>query len=189
MKEITCAVKLFVRIIVTASKRAGGKSTLISLQKVLRYLTYRQLFDCRIHCLALRSLFFGVPVGMSKVSAIIVGLLLCASVSAPLMAQTVGAQDLTPPEKSSSPGIVSSFTLDFLNDQKAIWTSPLHVTGNDLKWIAPLDAAGGALFAFDHRISDAVKGDTSLKSPSNAISNVGLIAPWAVPGAMWFLGS
>jgi membrane-associated phospholipid phosphatase len=104
------------------------------------------------------------------------------------MAQTAAAQDLTPPVKSSSPGVVSSFTLDFLNDQKAIWTSPLHITGNDLKWIAPVGAAGGALFVFDHRISDAVKGNTSLTSPSNAISDVGLVAPWAVPGAMWFLG-
>jgi membrane-associated phospholipid phosphatase len=105
------------------------------------------------------------------------------------MAQTADAQGLVPPAKSSSPGIVSGFALDFLDDQKAIWTSPLHVTGNDLKWIAPVGVAGGVLFVFDHRISDAVKGDTSLRSPSNAISNVGLIAPWAVPGAMWFIGS
>ena len=126
---------------------------------------------------------------MSKVTALVVGLLLCACVSAPLMAQTADAQGLVPPAKSSSPGIVSGFALDFLDDQKAIWTSPLHVTGNDLKWIAPVGVAGGVLFVFDHRISDAVKGDTSLRSPSNAISNVGLIAPWAVPGAMWFIGS
>ena len=126
---------------------------------------------------------------MSKVTAVVVGLLLCACVSAPLMAQTSDAQDLVPPAKSSSPGVVSSFTLDFLNDQKAIWTSPFHVTGSDLKWIAPVGVAGGALFVFDHRISDAAKANSSLSGPSNAISNVGLVAPWALPGAMWFFGS
>jgi membrane-associated phospholipid phosphatase len=126
---------------------------------------------------------------MSKVSATILGLFLCLSVSLPLMAQTTASQDLTPPAKSSSPGVVSSFTLDFLNDQKAIWTSPFHITGSDVKWLAPVGAAGGALALFDHRISNAVAGDTALRTPSNAISDVGLIAPWAVPGAMWFLGS
>lgn len=126
---------------------------------------------------------------MSKVSAIVVGLLLCASVSAPLMAQTVVAPDVAQPVVSNSPGVVSSFTLDFLNDQKAIWTSPFHISGGDLKWLAPAAVAGGTLAVFDHRISDAVKGDTSLRTPSNAISDVGLVAPWAVPGAMWVLGA
>jgi membrane-associated phospholipid phosphatase len=136
---------------------------------------------------------------MSKVSAVILGLF-CASLSAPLMAQdaplgqapigqTPIPQDIAHPEKSKSPGLVTGFASDFLNDQKAIWTSPFHLNGGDAKWLVPVVAAGGTLAVFDHRISDAAKADTSLRAPSNAISGVGLIAPWAVPGALFLFGA
>src|SRR5262245_5002100 len=126
---------------------------------------------------------------MSKVSVLLLGLF-CASVPAPLMAQDVAqdvplaqapigqapiSQDIAPPEQSKSPGLVSGFALDFLNDQKAIWTSPFHLNGGDVKWLAPVVAAGGTLAIFDHRISNAAKDNPSLKSPSSAVSEVGLI--------------
>jgi membrane-associated phospholipid phosphatase len=125
--------------------------------------------------------------------------LFCACISTPLMAQTTDApaegsqaaplaQDFVKPEKTNSPGLVSGFALDFLNDQKAIWTSPFHLNGGDVKWLAPVVVAGGTLAVFDHKISNAAKENPSLQGPSNAISNVGLIAPWAVPGAMWVVG-
>jgi membrane-associated phospholipid phosphatase len=122
---------------------------------------------------------------MSKVCTLVL-LFLC--VSAPLKAQS-DAQDIVQPEKPALHTGLTSFTLDFLNDQKAIWTSPLHVTGNDVKWLAPTGAAVGTLFVFDHRISDALKADTSLRSPSNTVSQIGNIAPYAVPGTMLFLGA
>src|SRR5215468_9232875 len=141
---------------------------------------------------------------MYKVSVAIM-VLFCASISAPLMAQTTDAtpgtsqaapvaqdlaqsdqaalaQNLVQPEKT--PGLASGFALDFLHDQKAIWTSPFHMNAGDLKWLAPVVVAGGTLAVFDHRISNAAKANPSLEGPSSAISNVGLIAPWAVPGAM-----
>jgi len=59
---------------------------------------------------------------MSKVCTLVL-LLLC--VSAPLKAQS-DAQDIIQPEKPALHNGLTSFTLDFLNDQKAIWTSPLH---------------------------------------------------------------
>ena len=147
----------------------------------------------------LDSILLGVSIRMRKVSAIIFALV-CASVSVPAIAQTtpdapaIGQAPDTPaiaqPDKSgSNNGLVSGFALDFLNDQKAIWTSPFHIQGKDLEWLAPAAAGTGVLFAFDHRISDAAKADTSLRSPSNMISNVGLVAPWAIPGSMWALGS
>jgi len=136
---------------------------------------------------------------MRIVSAIIFALV-CASVSVPAIAQTtpdapaIAQAPDTPaiaqPDKSGpNNGLVSGFALDFLNDQKAIWTSPFHIQGKDLEWLAPAAAGTGVLFAFDHRISDAAKANTSLRSPSNMISNVGLVAPWAIPGSMWALGS
>jgi membrane-associated phospholipid phosphatase len=126
---------------------------------------------------------------MRKVSAIIFAVVF-ASVSVPAMAQNLDTPAIAvPPEKPASPGFVSGFTLDFLNDQKAIWTSPFHIHAKDLEFLAPAAAGAGVAAVFDHRISNAVKGDTSLRSPSNAISNVGLIAPWAIDGTMWVLGS
>jgi membrane-associated phospholipid phosphatase len=136
---------------------------------------------------------------MRNVSAIIFALV-CASVSVPAIAQTTpdtpaiaqapGTPAIPQLDKSgSNNGLVSGFALDFLNDQKAIWTSPFHIQGKDVEWLAPTAAGTGVLFIFDHRISDAVKADTSLRSPSNMISNVGLVVPWAVPGSMWALGS
>ena len=127
---------------------------------------------------------------MFKASATVLGLLLCFSLSAPLMAQTTAAQDITQTEKPiSSNTSISGFAVDFLNDQKDIWTSPFHLKAADVKWLVPTAAGAGLIAIYDHRISNSVKSDTSLRGPSNAISTVGEIAPYAVPGTMWFLGA
>jgi membrane-associated phospholipid phosphatase len=125
---------------------------------------------------------------MYRVSAIFLGIF-CAFVSTPLMAQTPSTQDPAQPQKSNYPGIVSGLTSDFLSDQKHMWTSPWHINGSDAKWLVPIGAAAGTLFVFDHRISDAVRADTSLRTPSNIVSNVGLVTPYAVPGAMLLFGA
>jgi len=127
---------------------------------------------------------------MYKVSASILALALCVFVSAPLMAQEATSPEIATPEKyTSSSGSISGFASDFLNDQKNIWASPFHIHGADAKWLVPAVAGTGTLFLFDHRISNAAKADTALRTPSNAISNIGGIAPYAVPGAMWALGA
>ncbi len=124
---------------------------------------------------------------MFKVSAFFLGLF-CASFS-PLMAQTPASQELPQPEASANRSAVSGLASDFLSDQKQMWTSPWHVTGADVKWLAPVGAAAGTLFIFDHRISDAAKNDTALRTPSNFVSDAGLIAPYALPGAMLLFGA
>src|SRR5262245_13830143 len=125
---------------------------------------------------------------MYKVSAILL-VLLCVSISTPLLAQTPAAQDNGQPEKSNYHGIVSGLTSDFLTDQKHMWTSHWHVTGSDVKWLVPVGAAAGTLFIFDHRISDAARADTSLRTPSNIVSYAGVVAPYAVPGALFLFGA
>jgi membrane-associated phospholipid phosphatase len=115
--------------------------------------------------------------------------LLFGAVSTPLMAQTPPTQDVIQPEKSTSTNTISGFASDLLHDQKDIWTSPFHISRGDFEWLAPVGAGAGTAFIFDHRISNALKPDTSLRTPSNIISDVGLVAPWAVPGTMWFLGA
>ena len=136
---------------------------------------------------------------MRKVSAFIF-VLACVASSVPAMAQNLdtqaiaqpGTQAIAQPDRpvvSNNKGVVSGFTLDFLNDQKAIWTSPVHIQKKDMEWLAPAAGAAGVLAVFDHRIINSVRADTSLRSPSNAVSEVGNIAPWAVPGSMLAIGS
>jgi membrane-associated phospholipid phosphatase len=115
---------------------------------------------------------------------VIVFTLLCGFVSAPVMGQTDDTQG-TQPEQSASRKIVS----DFLNDQKAIWTSPLHIDRPQIEWLAPITVGTMALFATDRQISNAARSDTALRTPSNVISGIGNITPYAVPGTMWFLGT
>lgn len=121
---------------------------------------------------------------MRKALLIVFALLCGSSVSAPVMAQTDDTQG-TQPEQSASRKIVS----DFLNDQKAIWTSPLHISRGEIEWLAPLGVGAVALFATDRQISNAARSDTALRTPSNIISGIGNVAPYAVPGAMWFFGA
>src|SRR5205085_6334670 len=128
-----------------------------------------------------RSLSLEYPKRMSKVFAVILGLF-CASVATPLFAQVPNTQNVLPPAVSSAhPGVVSGFALDFLSDQKAIWTSPFHISGEDAKWLAPAGVAEGALFVFDHRISKAAKGATVLKTPASILANLGELAAYLVP--------
>lgn len=130
---------------------------------------------------------------MSRVSTIFLALSLCVA-STPLMAQTVTTNDLIQPDRalpavSNNSNSISGFASDFLHDQKAIWTSPLHINKGDFEWLAPTAAGGAALAFFDHPISNAVKANPSLQGPSNTISNIGLIAPWAVPGTLFVVGA
>src|SRR5215469_10342818 len=112
-------------------------------------------------------------------SSFILLAVVCAFISTPLSAQTATTSDVPQPvpqpQKSNYPGIVSGLTSDFLSDQKHMWTSPWHITGSDVEWIAPVAAAAGTLFIFDHRISDAARADTGLRTPSNIVSNAGQV--------------
>src|SRR5215831_3018189 len=121
---------------------------------------------------------------MRKGFAFIFPLLFCGAMTAPLMAQSTAAPEIVQPEKPST-NVVS----DFLNDQKDIWTSPFHVKRGDVEWLAPIGAGAAALFAVDHQVSNAAKNDTALRTPSNVIGDIGSYAPYAIPGAMWFLGA
>jgi membrane-associated phospholipid phosphatase len=122
-------------------------------------------------------------------SSIFLLALFCASLATPLLAQTPAATDAPQPVQSKEPGIVSGLASNFLSDQKHMWTAPWHITAADVKWLVPVGAAAGTLFIFDHRISDAAKADTGLRTPSNIVSNAGQVAPFAVPGAMLLFGA
>jgi hypothetical protein len=57
---------------------------------------------------------------------------------------TVEAQTLTPAPSpavspaAKKPSLESDFFKNILRDQKAIWTSPMHLRAKDARWLAPL---------------------------------------------------
>jgi membrane-associated phospholipid phosphatase len=82
-----------------------------------------------------------------------------------------------------------NFVKDVLSDQEAVWISPFKIKRGDVKWLAPIGIGAAALFATDHKISDALRPDTGLRSPSKLVSSVGNVTPLAASGSMWILGS
>jgi hypothetical protein len=75
-----------------------------------------------------------------------------------------------PQPSPPSPPLEKQFLKNILRDQKAIWTSPLRLRGEDAKWLAPLGAATTALIAGDRRASSLVSRGGSLPSASRTVS-------------------
>src|SRR5437667_275729 len=84
--------------------------------------------------------------------------------------QTSPAQQ-TPPASDIPPH--TNLVDRFLKDQGHIWTSPLHIKRGDVKWLLPLGAGAAALLATDQKLSDDVRSNNSLRSPSKFLSNFG----------------
>src|SRR3989442_14313703 len=51
------------------------------------------------------------------------------------------------PQPSPTPSLERKFLRNILRDQRAIWTSPLHVQKEDAKWLVPLGLSTAALIA------------------------------------------
>jgi membrane-associated phospholipid phosphatase len=126
---------------------------------------------------------------MRTISAIVLALI-CASAYGPLQGQsTTTQQQLVQSKGSPDKNGIPGFASDFINDEKAIWTSPLHINRGDFEWLAPTGMGTAALFATDHAISNALRGDTALRKPSDFVSNLGLYSSYAVPAAMLLFGA
>jgi membrane-associated phospholipid phosphatase len=79
----------------------------------------------------------------------------------------------------------------FLFDQKAIWTSPLHVKLLDATWLLPLGAATGTLIASDHHTMTAlVHINPADQKHFSTLSDAGVAALGVLPAGMylWSLG-
>jgi membrane-associated phospholipid phosphatase len=75
------------------------------------------------------------------------------------MAVTVHGQTPVPspsPSASSTPTLERQFIKNILRDQKAIWTSPLHMHRRDARWLAPLGVGTAALIATDRDTADEI---------------------------------
>jgi membrane-associated phospholipid phosphatase len=78
---------------------------------------------------------------------------------------------------------------DLGEDDKGIFTSPLHMRATDAYWLAPLGAATGLAFAYDDSAEQRVGVDASRTSTANSIANFGSFYATGAEGAgIYFLG-
>src|SRR5258708_18337040 len=83
---------------------------------------------------------------------------------------SASAQTPTPtPEPSRTPSLERKFLKNILRDQRAIWTSPLHLQKEDAKWLVPLSLSTAALIATDRRTAHVLHDDRTRSNVSPAI--------------------
>src|ERR1019366_1971998 len=73
-------------------------------------------------------------------------------------------------------------------DQKAMWTSPMHLRLEDANWLVPLAGITTASLASDTGLSKALTGSPSRVSTSTSFSNYGVGALGGVTGGMYLWG-
>src|ERR1700733_1417775 len=73
-----------------------------------------------------------------------------------------------------------------LFDQKAIWTSPLHIKPLDATWLLPLSAVTGTLIGSDHHTMTAlVPISPTDQQHFTTLSNAGVAALGVLPAGMY----
>jgi membrane-associated phospholipid phosphatase len=100
--------------------------------------------------------------------------------SAILFSAAVNSQSQTPspspspaPQPSATPTLEKQFFKNILHDQKAIWTSPLHLGGSDARWLAPLGVGAAALIATDQSTGDEIAESQKQLNASRIVSYAG----------------
>jgi hypothetical protein len=84
---------------------------------------------------------------------------------------------------------VKKVFLNLPGDQKAIWTSPLHLRGRDFSFVVPLVFTSGGLIGSDEHSMARARSNPLAIRRSNNISDAGLIGMAAVPVFMYSWGS
>jgi membrane-associated phospholipid phosphatase len=98
-------------------------------------------------------------------------------------------KDPTPP--SATPQKPEPITLlgtpkRIVFDQKAIWTSPLHIKPMDAMWILPLAAVTGTMIGSDqHTMTDLIHINLNDQQHFNTLSNAGIAALGVAPATMY----
>ena len=80
------------------------------------------------------------------------------------------------------------FSRRFLQEERDLWTSPLRIHQEDMKWLLPLGASAAGLVLIDRKVSEDVSEASGLQRPSNIISEAGAGPLVAVPLSMMALG-
>lgn len=77
------------------------------------------------------------------------------------------------PRTSSTGHLERDFFRNILKDQKAIWTAPFHLHGEDARWLAPIGLGTAALIATDRRTADEMAESHRQLNASRIISYLG----------------
>jgi hypothetical protein len=80
-----------------------------------------------------------------------------------------------------------TFPLDFLKDQKEMWTSPARLRFSDATWLVPLGGLTAGLLVTDTDVSRHLSRDPKTLSRYNTLSNAGVAALAGGAGAMLLL--
>ena len=89
------------------------------------------------------------------------------------LATTITATAQTPAPSPGEPSLEKDFFKNILQDQKAIWTAPLHIDRADAKWIVPGSIGLMALITTDRITGDEMAENDHLVGVSKAISYIG----------------
>jgi membrane-associated phospholipid phosphatase len=100
------------------------------------------------------------------------------------------AQTSSPPKPPvQTESLERDFFKNILRDQKAIWTSPLHINRSDAKWMIPSAIGFGGLLATDRITGDEIAEANRQVSVSRAVSQMGsLYGLGAFAGTFYFIG-
>jgi membrane-associated phospholipid phosphatase len=90
----------------------------------------------------------------------------------PLAASRV-AED--PPDSRPSAPVKAdkAFLKDLLEDEEAIWSSPLKIKGRDARWLIPFGVAAAALIATDARVAGSIGTSSRQQDASRIVSAAG----------------
>src|SRR2546427_3783910 len=93
------------------------------------------------------------------------------------------------PQASPTRSLERRFFKNILRDQRAIWTSPLHLEGDDAKWLVPLGLATAALIATDRRTAGALHNDRLRLNISRDVAYLGSAGgASSIAGAFYLIG-
>jgi membrane-associated phospholipid phosphatase len=98
-------------------------------------------------------------------------IVICSFATANEFAQTPSAT----PQASPTPSLEKQFLKNILKDQRAIWTAPLHIDSNDMKWLVPAGLTTGALIATDKKSAGALHDNRVRMNVSRDISYLGSV--------------
>jgi Capsule assembly protein Wzi/PAP2 superfamily len=77
---------------------------------------------------------------------------------------------------------------NILEDQEAIWTSPIHLQFVDADWLLPLGITAGGMLATDTEVSKHLSNSPSRLKYSEDLSNYGIASFAAIGGGLYVWG-
>jgi len=111
-----------------------------------------------------------------------------------IFAGALGTNAQTPtstpsPQPSPTPSLERQFFKNILEDQRAIWTSPLQLHGEDAKWLVPLGLSTAALIATDRRTAGALHDNRLRLNISRDIGYLGSgFGAGSIAGSIYLIG-